>query len=185
MANLQATLVNVLKRHRKLAWLCLLVALASIGLSIWSYDREPRAPQLPAPIAATISFQSYSNSPSGQRWALLTVTNSDFGTLYFAAGSFLVELSNQPSSYLDADWHRPMSLPPHSTDTVAVPVPADMGPWRARCTVVRDTWRDRFPNIFPGWWPDRLNPARRTRTAGGLVSDWVPSDAAQRAKQPH
>jgi len=185
MARLPANIVKVFKRHRKLAWLCLLVALVSIGLTLWSYNSEPRAPLVSAPIAAAIFFQSYSNSPSGQRWAILTVTNSDFGTLYFAAGSFLVELSNQPSSYLDADWQRPRSLPPHSTATVAVPIPADLGPWRASCMIVRDTWRNRVPNVFPRWWPDWLNPSRRTRTADGLVSDWVSSEAAQPDKQPH
>ena len=174
MAKFRVTLVNVFKRHHKLAWLCLLVALVAFGLTLWSYDDgTPRAPLEPSPIAATISFQSYSNSPSGQRWALLTVTNSDVGTLSFAAGSFLVELSNQPASYLDADWQRPRSLPARSTATVAVQIPAALGPWRASCLVVRETWRDRFPDIFPRWWPSSLNPARRTATMGDLVSDWV------------
>ena len=174
MARLPANIVKVFKRHRKLAWLCLLAALASIGITLWSYDDgNPRAPHLPAPITAAISFQGYSNSPGGQRWALLTVTNSDFGTLYIAAGSSLVELSNRPASSLDADWQYPTSMPPHSTATVAAAIPPALGPWRVRCMVVRVTWKDTVRNNFPGWWPENLRPVRRTRTMGGLVSDWV------------
>jgi len=174
MAKLRADIVIAVKRHRKLAWLSLLGALASIALTLWSYnDGAPRAPQEPTPIAATISFQSYSNGPSGQRWALLTVTNSDFGTLYIAAGSCLVELSNQPSSYLDPDWQYPTSIPPRSTATVAIAMPSVEGSWRVRCLVVRGTWRDRVTDILPRWWPTFLDPGSVTHAQGSLDSGWV------------
>src|SRR5688572_3010051 len=95
MTKLMDNTVGLFKRHRKLGWFCLFAVIAAIGITFWSQDGEPRPPQIPKPIAYSVSFQGYSNSPSGQRWAILTVTNRDFGNLCFA-NPMSVEFAAQP-----------------------------------------------------------------------------------------
>jgi hypothetical protein len=114
LANFRTTLAEATKRYRKLLWLCLLAAIAAICINLLSSeDGEPRPAQIPNPIAFSVSFQGYSNSPSGPRWAILTVTNRDFGNLCFA-GPCTVELSGHTLDAPGTHWKTPNFIPPRT-----------------------------------------------------------------------
>jgi hypothetical protein len=169
--------VGLFKRHRKLGWFCLLAAMAAICITLWSRDDgETRPPQIPKPIAFSVSFLGYSNCPSGQRWAILTVTNRDFGNLYFA-NPMSLEFAARPEDeqethYAETHWKTSGVIPPGSCGRIAVEIPPVPGDWRMRCIISRYTWRDDVRDALPRWWPDFLLP-RRTQIMDGLVTDWV------------
>ena len=166
------TPLQLFRRHRWLGWFCVLAVIAAIGITLWSReDGEPRPPQIPKPIAFSVSFQGYSNSPSGQRWAILTVTNRDFGNLCFA-NPMAVEFAAHPGDGQETHWKTPDFIPPRSCGRIAVEIPPAPGAWRMRCIISRYTWRDNVRDALPGWWPDFLLP-RRTQIMDGLVTDWV------------
>jgi len=166
------TPLQLFRRHRWLGWFCVLAVIAAIGITLWSReDGEPRPPQIPKPIAFSVSFQGYSNSPSGQRWAILTVTNRDFGNLCFA-NPMAVEFAAHPGDGQETHWKTPDFIPPRSCGRIAVEIPPTAGAWRMRCIISRYTWRDNVRDALPGWWPDFLLP-RRTQIMDGLVTDWV------------
>lgn len=172
MTNLMNNTVGLFKRPRWLGWFCLLAVVAAIGLTLWSRDDgEPRPPQIPKPIAYSVLFQGYSNSPSGQRWAILTVTNRDFGDLCFA-NPMSVEFAAQPADEQETRWKTSGFIPPRSCGRIAVLIPPVPGAWRMNCMIIRSTWRDDVRGALPGWWPDFLLP-RRTQIMDGLVTDWV------------
>jgi hypothetical protein len=179
LTNLMNHAVGLFRRHRRLGWFCVFAAIAAIGISLWGREdgepRPPRIPKPPIPIAFSVSFQGYSNSPTGQRWAILTVTNRDFGDLYLVAPN-TVELSEHPRDAQDTHWKWPDSIPPHSRGTVLVEVPRAPGFWRARCIISRWTWRDSVYNALSSrGWPAGLIPVRRTQTMDGLVTEWIPN----------
>ena len=171
------TVAGRVARHRKLAWFCLLASMLGACFALWGREGSGARPSKSAkPIACAISFQRYSNSPSGQKWAILLVTNRDFGTLYFE-GPFLVEPPLPPADDSDeTHWQKPQSLPPESSAEIAVEIPPSFRTWHARCTVVRVTWRDRARSAFPLWYPSSLIPIRRTYAFQPLVTDWVPQN---------
>lgn len=172
MRKLNNNTLGFFRLHRKLGWFCLLAVIAAIGVTLWSREEgEPRPPTIPKPIAFSVSFQGYSNSPSGQRWAILTVTNRDFGNLGFS-GPFGVELSARLKDEQATRWMTPGFIPPHSCGRIAVEIPPAPGAWRARCRIIRSTWRDKVRNACPGWFPELLLP-RPTHTMDDLVTDWV------------
>jgi len=165
------------RRNRKLVWFCVLAVVAAIGVSLWGReDCEPRPPRIPKPripIAFSVSFQGYSNSPSGQRWAILTVTNRDFGDLYLA-NPMTVELSEHPRDEQDARWKAPDFISPRSCGRMVVEVPLAPGSWRARCIISRWTWRDSVYNAFSSrGCPAGLIPVRSTHTMDMLVTEWI------------
>jgi len=168
------TPLQLFRRHRWLGWFCVLAVIAAIGITLWSReDGEPRPPQIPKPIAFSVSFQGYSNSPSGQRWAILTVTNRDFGDLRFAE-PMIVEFAAHPGDAAEPHWKHPDFIAPRSSGSVAVEIPPAPGAWRMRCHISRSTWRDPLYNALSSrGWPDRLIPVRRTHTMDSLVTDWV------------
>ena len=55
----------------------------------------------------SLLLQSYSNSPSGQRWAILTVTNGENNN-FSIIGPRSIELSGPPGD-LDTHWRAPAS----------------------------------------------------------------------------
>ena len=162
------------RRHRWLGWFCVLAVIAAIGITIWSCeDGKPHPAQSPKPIAFSVSFQGYSNSPSGQRWAILTVTNRDFGNLCLG-NPLTVEWSDHPKDAQDTHGKLPDFIPPHSCGRMVVEVPLAPGSWRARCMISRSTWRDPIYNALSSrGWPAHLIPVRRTQTMDSLVTDWV------------
>ena len=173
MRKLIDNTVGFFKHHRKLAWFCLLAVVAASGLTLWSReDDAPRPAQISKPIAFSVSFQGYSNSPSGQRWAILTVTNQDFGNLSLA-DPMTVELSGHPRDEQGAHWYASGFIPPHSSGRMVVEVPLAPGTWRARCIILRWTWRDTVHNAFPPWVPDCLIPVQPIKTMDSLVTEWI------------
>ncbi len=173
MRKLTNTTVGSFKRHRKLGWFCLFAAMAAIGITLWSSeDGDPRTPQKPKPIAFSVSFQGYTNSPSGQRWAILTITNRDFGNLYLA-NPMIVEFAGQPGDERETHWKTPAFIPPRSCGQIAVEIPPAPGAWRMHCIISRYTWKDMVRNALSSRrLPDFLLP-RRTQTMDSLVTDWV------------
>jgi hypothetical protein len=159
-------------RHRKLAWFCLFASIVAACLALWGRDDiEPRTIRLPSPIACSVSFQGYSNSLSGQKWAVLVVTNRDFGDLAFV-GPYSVELSSHPSDGRDVHWQLAPRLAPRCSARIAVEIPPEPGTWRARFCLERWTWRDSARNILHRC-PDCLRP-RRTYKVQYFATDWVP-----------
>ena len=161
-------------RHRKLAWFCLFASTVALCLALWGRDDvEPRPSGLRSPIACSVLFQGYSNSLSGQKWAVLIVTNRDFGDLLFA-NPITVEFAAHPGDGQDTHWKIPDFIPPRSCGRITVEIPPEPGNWRARCVVARWTWRDSVRNArVLNWCPDALLP-RGTYQLQGLVTDWVP-----------
>ncbi len=174
MTDLMSKSLGFFKRRRKLGWFCLLAAMAAIGITLWSReDGEPRPPQIPKPIAFSVSFQGYSNSPSGQRCAILTVTNRDFGDLYLVPGSATVEFAAHPGGGQETYWKHPGFIPRRSCGRIAVEIPPAPGAWRMRCIISRYTWRDTARDILSSRRvPDFLLP-RRTHTMDSLVTEWI------------
>ncbi len=176
--NLQAKIGWSLKRHRRLAWFSLFATIIAICLVVCgreNLDSKPRSLHLPKPIAFSVSFQGYSNSLSGQRWAILVVTNRDFGNLYFS-GTCLVEPLDHRLLHTDEDetrWQLPLFVAPRTSARIAVEIPPAFRTWRARCTMIRYTWRDYVHNALVGWRLDGLIPVRPTCEYGSLVTDWV------------
>ena len=166
--------VGFFKRHRKLSWFCRLALIAAVGITLWSCeDGEPRPPQISKPIAFSASFQGYSNSPSGQRWAILTITNRDFGNLYLA-NPMSVEFAAHPGHGQETHWKTPDFIPPHCCGRIAVEIPPAPGDWRMRCIISRYTWRDPVYNALSSRrWPVYLIPVRRTQTMDSLVTEWI------------
>ena len=161
-------------RHRKLVWFCFFAAVVAVCLALWGRDGlDPRTVRLPSPIACSVSFQGYSNSASGQRWAILAVTNRDFGDLSFV-NPMSVEFAAHPGDVQETHWETPRFIPPRSCGRIAVEIPPAPGVWRMRCHISRWTWRDSVRNARGlNWCPDALLP-RRTYQLQGLVTDWVP-----------
>ncbi len=166
-------------RHRKLLWFSVLASCAAVWLLSLGRDwGEPHARKAPSAPAFSVAFQGYSNSASGQRWAILAVTNRDFGNLYFS-GPFAEELSTDPPSgptneRPEMHWQHPRVISPGSSGRVAVEAPATRGEWRARCVMVRWTWRDDLRYYAPRWYPESLIPVRSSHSYHTLVSEWMP-----------
>lgn len=165
---------GLIVRRRKLVWFCLFASIVAVCLGLWVRDNiEPGPGGLRSPIACAVTFQGYSNSLSGQKWAVLIVTNRDFGDLLFM-NPITVEFAAHPGDGQDTHWKIPEFIPPRSCARIAVEIPPEPGNWRVRCIVARWTWRDslrhaRVLNRFP----DALLP-RGTYQLDGLVTGWVP-----------
>ena len=177
LTNLRNEAVGFFRRRRWLVWICLLALMATIGITLSNREggrpRRAQSPQPRKPIAYCASFQGYSNSPSGQRWAILTVTNRDFGELGFA-NPMTVQFSDDPMDDQDVHWKGPDGIPPGSFGRIAVEIPPGRGAWRARCIIWRWTWRDSAYNAFSSRnWPAHLIPVRRTHTMDEFVTEWV------------
>jgi hypothetical protein len=160
-------------RHRKLAWFCLCAASVAVCLALWGRDDSKPRPVRPyRPIACSVSFKGYSNSPSGHKWAVLVVTNRDFGELSFSHPCSLF-LSNHPSDVLETHWQLAPSFAPHTSRRIAVEIPPESGTWRARFFLIRTTWRDSVRDFRPlSRCPDWLLP-HPTYSVGDVVTEWV------------
>ncbi len=161
-------------RHRRLVWFCLFASIAAVCLGLWGRDdREPRTVRPPSPIAASVLFQGYSNGLGGQKWAVLVVTNRDFGKMWFM-NPCSVEFSSHPSDARDVHWQLPPPFAPGSSARIAVEIPPETGSWRASFFLQRWTWRDHVRDArFLSWCPNVLLP-RRTFQMQRFVTDWVP-----------
>ena len=159
-------------RYRKLAWFCVLASIVAVCIALWGRDDiRPRTIRESSPIVCSVTFQGYSNSLSGQKWAVLAVTNRDFGDLAFI-GPYEVELSGHPSDTRDVHWQLAPRFAPGSSARIAVEIPPESGTWRAKFCLERWTWRDSARNALD-WCPEGLLP-RRTYRVQYLVTDWVP-----------
>ena len=171
--------VHCVVRHRKLFWFSVLASFAAVCILSfgreWGHPHIYKAPWAPSDPVFSVAFLGYSNDASGQKWALLAVTNRDFGNLYFC-GPYLEELSTDPpggptNHRPEMHWQHPGGIAPGSFCTVAVETPAAVGKWRVRCVLIRRTWQDDLHNCR--WCPESLIPVRRSYATGGLVSDWM------------
>jgi hypothetical protein len=161
-------------RHPKLAWFCFFASIGAVWLSLRGRDDiEPPRPKPYIPIACSVSFQAYSNSPSGRTWAVLLVTNLDSGDLSFV-GPYGLSLSNRPSCHVEARWQLAPTFAPGTGTRIAVEIPPGSGTWRAGFFLIRTTWRDYVRNLrVLDWCPDRLLP-RSTYQVDPVETDWVP-----------
>ena len=102
--------------------------------------------------AGSVWFNSYSNSPSGERWALLTVTNRDTCDLVFV-GPYSIEFnpSHTNDAELDdrAQWQVPASIAPGFACLVAIKATHDERPWRARFFLRRFPMQDKLKERLP------------------------------------
>lgn len=159
-------------RHRRLVWFGLSASIVAVWLTFWGRDDMGRQPKPHIPIACSISFQAYSNSPSGQSWAILLVSNNDIGKLCFA-GPCLLVLSNRPSGDVETHWQLAPPIASRTCTQIAVEIPPESGTWRVGVTVLRDTWRDHVRELRSLGWPDQLLP-RPTFGIRCIYTDWVP-----------
>ena len=123
---------------------------------------------------ASVSFQSYSNSPSGEKWALLTVTNGDTCELIFL-GPFSLEFKPFRTNDVlcdQAHWEAPALVAPGSVCTLALKLPPDPRPWRASCFLRRHPLQDKLEERLP----DRLGsviPGTHGWQMDCFWTDWI------------
>ncbi len=163
-------------RHRKLMRFILLAAVAGACIHVW--DRESSAPVSPKPRrspAASISFQGYSNTSNGEKWALLLITNQDSCDLTLF-GPFTLEFENyqQGDEKLDdqARWNFPNTLAFRAVCRASISIPPDPRRWKAQCVVQRNGWQSRLRDKLP----DRLAwivPDSGGDEMGGLNTEWI------------
>jgi hypothetical protein len=85
-----------------------------------------------------------------------------------------VEFAAHPGDGQETHWKTPDFVPPRSCGRIAVEIPPARGAWRARCIIMRSTWRDPLHNALSSRGvPDYLIPVRRTQTMDGLVTEWI------------
>jgi len=123
-------------RLRVLVSSLILLVIVTFVVVLCAKALVPAAPKL------SFSLCAYSNSPSGVKFAILSLTNRDTCDLTFN-GPPLVEFEG--TDYLTA---ASSSAPPDSrlrkadSCILVVPVPVPQGRWRVRWNVTRHTFRE-------------------------------------------
>jgi hypothetical protein len=178
------TCQSVVVRHRKLIWFSAIASWVAVCIALWGQAASKSHPMRPlAHFAVSVAFQGYSNSVSGQKWALLAITNRDRGDLCFFPPNLVqlgVGVLSGPeslgvlSNWHETQWQYPPAIPRGSFCRIAVEVPPGHGSWRARCLLMRFTWSDKLLSRVPRWWPGGLIPLRGDPSLGALLTDWTP-----------
>jgi hypothetical protein len=152
-----------MRRHWPI-FFCALIVLAAVIVGISQHgDMAP---------VYSLSFQGYSNSVSGQKWAILTFTNRDTCEQVFS-GPYTVEFRRIECDS-NEHWKIPDSVPRGSSCTVAIEIPNTSETWRASWSVTRREWRDVLEEHLPNYlrrfvfWKSFYGEFYNVQT------DWIP-----------
>ncbi len=149
-------------------WFVALALAAAAVILMWNWSQAEPSPKASA--AFSVSFQGYSNSPSGEKWAVLMITNRDVCTLVFqlpARVSFLghPDLESRRAFFS----HNP--LPGKADCRVSIPL-SSSGAWKFVCRVTRYTRREEFAGRLPDWL-GRLVAGTRGPASSYVDTGWV------------
>jgi hypothetical protein len=124
----------------------------------------------------SVSFQSYSNSPTGSCFANLNITNRDSCNVRFDSSGWLQFTGT--NTEIDAPSVIDYSVLNHGASRVlVVEVPPHLGRWRIVWAVTRLAPRERIRIRLPDW---RIFRDFRHRVdTVGFASEWVPHEIAE------
>ncbi len=149
-------------------WFVALAGVAAAVILIWDlYHAEPSPKARPA---FSVSFQGYSNSPSGEKWAILMITNRDVCTIIFQLPS-RVSFSGHPDLESRRAIFADNPLPRKADCRVAIPL-SSSGAWRFVCRVTRYTRREELAGRLPDWL-GRLVAGTRAPSSSYVDTGWV------------
>jgi hypothetical protein len=124
---------------------------------------------------ASVCFHSYSNSPTGEKWALLTVSNRDTCELIFV-GPYTLEFTpfrtNDDVPGDQARWQVPALVAHGSACMLALKLPPDQRRWKAGCFLVRYPLQDKVKERLP----DRISwviPGTHGWQMDRFTTDWI------------
>ena len=124
----------------------------------------------------SVSFQNYSNSPTGKCFAFLNITNGDSCNVRFDSSGWLQFA--RTNTEVDAPSVIDYSVLNHGASRVlVVEVPPLQGRWRIVWAVTRLAPRERIRTRLPDW---RIFRDYRERVdTVGFASEWMPHEAAE------
>ena len=157
-------------RHCKLLWSLPVLLLVCLLVRDWDKRSGAGPSKLPA---FSFSFQGYSNSPSGQRWAVLTVTNEDVCDLHFFGPTWLVFSDRLVDSFSAPLIMANNPLPGRTSCRAAIGLPHRQGSWRFQCALMRCTWRDKLSEHLPESLDDLLPGLRGAYVMGWFDTGWL------------
>jgi hypothetical protein len=158
-------------RRRKLIWFGIPISIVGIAIALtFCMTEQPVSSSKKSLLA--VSFLSYSNSPSGQTYVILGMTNLDSCDLILC-GMFATDFSDKPDALDETRW---CSLPTSALHPGAyfqgvAQVPARKGKWRLRWNVQRWRLRDRAMLLLGNW-----TPWDTTAEIDSVVTDWMPDE---------
>ncbi len=161
-------------RHRKLIWIVALAFVVAVCIHLWGRDmpeaRPKKSPNMPL---FSVLFQGYSNSLSGEKWAILVITNRDVCTLDLLV-PVRVRFLEHPEQEARQILFDGTPLPRRSSCRVAIQIPAASGAWKFYCRITRDTWQEELRGRLPDWL-DHCIPGSSTAPAMAYVdTGWIP-----------
>jgi len=129
-----------------------------------------RKKNYPRPLLS-VSFQNYSNSPTGKRFAFLSITNRDSCDVRFDSSGWLQFTGT--STEADAPSAIDYSVLKHGASRVLViEVPPHQGNWRVVWAVTRLAARERIRTRLPDW--SIFGDFRVRVDTVGFASEWKP-----------
>ena len=149
-------------------WFLALAFVAAAVILMWDWSNAEPSPK--ARPAFSVWFQGYSNSPSGEKWAVLIITNRDVCTLVFqvpARVSFLGHPDLESRRALFAN----NPLPRKADCRVAIPL-SPSGAWKFVCPVTRYPRREEVAERLPDWL-GRLVAGTRKPAISYIDTGWV------------
>jgi hypothetical protein len=127
-----------------------------------------------APLPVTVSFTGFTNSISGQRFAVFTLTNQSSLTIRRCS---LYELRGRSGQFSACLAKQEAHIPPGRSEVLFISPPTNYMSWKVHFLCSRDGWRCRF-NDWLGAGSGRpyryLVPERLQGVPSQYVrSDWV------------
>ncbi len=158
-------------RDRKLICVIGIGLLAAVCIQLWDRDRpEPPKKKTPKVPQLSFLFQGYSNSPSGEKWGILMITNRDVCSLYLDV-PVRVRFSDHPDLQTrEVIWGK-NPIPRQSSCQLAIYIPPESGRWSFECQVIRYEWKEGLRDLLPNW-ADRWVP-QYSSGSGMAGTGWI------------
>jgi hypothetical protein len=152
--------------HRRIL-ISLLIVLCAAGAIVMTPTKKK---DYPRPLLS-VSLQNYSNSPTGNCFAFLNITNRDSCDVRFDSSGWLqfTDRSTEADAPSAIDYS---VLKQGASRVLAIEVPPHQGRWRVVWAVTRLAPRERIRTRLPDW---RIFRDFRERVdTVGFASEWRP-----------